>query len=184
MKERNSWHVLRIPDADISKPSDGGSLILKKYVFRFPIPLDEAKEHLRQIVSSEKDKRLQLHQKGNVSKLTLGPGRVIVNSFYPIFVGDWREKNGNAELSGYFRMNIFVILLLVSFFLVVLTDLFNTLQQPDVRPGYIIGWKDHLLQFDLMFLGIFIAMAVVGWLAGRSSRQRIIGIIQQSTEEN
>jgi len=48
------------------------------------------------------------------------------------------------------------------------------------RPGYVQGWRDDRLRFDLQFLGFAFLLPVVGWTFGIPSKRAILKAIEES----
>jgi hypothetical protein len=71
-----------------------------------------------------------------------------------------------------------VIIFLCAFFGVAVFQTLQTLAQPEVRPGYIAGWRDRQLEFDVEFLLAAFAVPLVGWFGGLPNRNAIIRAIQ------
>ena len=106
----------------------------------------------------------------------------ITNSWNPIFVGKIQSHNGAAVLNGYFRFSIFVIIFITLFLGYSAFNVIHTYLQPDSIPGFVEGWKQDRMKFDLSFFGFAILINVGGWLFGIPNRNKIIEAISESAQ--
>lgn len=126
---------------------------------------------------------------GNIAS-EVSPGRVLIerklgfflrNSWNPIFQGRFVIESGRSYLVGHFRVHWLVAIFTVLFLAYPLYDIFTLLPQPDVRPGYVAGWKDAQITWDLQFFGFAVLIVIAGWLFGLPNAKRIRDAINEST---
>jgi hypothetical protein len=102
------------------------------------------------------------------------------NSFNPIFVGHFSQRDNETTLAGIFRMHWYTVGFLVVFFGMIGYNIVDTMLQPENRPGYVEGWKEAELKWNIEFLFMALLVPIAGWLFGLPSRNAILRAIQKS----
>lgn len=157
--------------------------MLKRYRFVFATTADKALAKLDAAVSAAQGFELAVDAGGQV-KIFRNQGFVLLNGFFPVFVGRFSAGNALAELRGGFRFHLLAIALFAGFVGASLLSLINLLTASEVPAGVAEDWKTQRIRFELQFIAFAALAALFAWLAGKPIRERISSIIVSATTEN
>jgi hypothetical protein len=158
-------------------------IVLKGYRFAFSTTADKALARLDALVGAAEGFELTVEPGGRV-KIFRNQGFVLLNGFFPVFVGRFGTGNAHTELRGGFRFHLLAIALLAGFVGASVLSLISVLTAPEVAPGLPEDWKMQRIHFELQFVAFALLAALFAWLAGKPIRERITSIIVSAASEN
>jgi hypothetical protein len=147
------------------------------YRFEYPSGVSDAEKRLVDALQKHGLQHSVQHSRIKVEK-TLG--RLFRNSWNPIFVGRLENYGAHTHLRGYFRTHWFTLIFSILFLSMLLYQLLVAFQQPEVRPGYVPGWRTQEIEFTLTFIGAFFGITFIGWLFGLPNARRILAALRDS----
>ncbi|UCH48426.1 MAG: hypothetical protein JSU95_00990 [Betaproteobacteria bacterium] len=157
--------------------------MLKRYRFAFSTTADKALAKLDAAVSAAQGFELAIDAGGRV-KIFRNQGFVLLNGFFPVFVGRFSSDNASTELRGGFRFHLLAVGLFAGFVGASIVSLVNVLTASEGAAGMPEDWKMQRIRFELQFIAFAVLAAVFAWLAGKPMRERITTIIVSATAEN
>ena len=157
--------------------------MLKSYRFVFSTTADKALARLDAAVSSVQGFELAVDAGGRV-KIYRDQGFVLLNGFFPVFVGRFSSGDAATELRGGFRFHLLAVGLFAGFVGASIVSLVNVLTASEVAAGMPEDWKMQRVRFELQFIAFAVLAALFAWLAGKPMRDRITTIIDSATAEN
>ena len=135
------------------------------------------KSEWRGLKHSISDDHVKIERKfGIARKFVVG-----YTSWSPIFVGRFVSDETQRYLKGHFRVNWYTLLFSTFFLGMLVYMLAAAIQQPEVRVGYIVGWRTNEIEFFMSFIAIFLGITFAGWLMGLPCERRILAAIREST---
>lgn len=150
----------------------------------YRIPFDDypsaATEKLRRMLSESRWERLIATFSGLDVKIQHKLPLMFQNSWNPIFCGKFVSRSNGSELVGHFRIHWLVFVFMLIFLATCIFQIYDTWSQPDQQTGYVEGWKEYRLRFELQFLGLFFLMNCIGWLVGIPYQRKILAAIRES----
>lgn len=154
---------------------------IRKYKFNYDVAPRQAAERLAQTVDDSGGivGRISTEQVKLRRRLPFW----FRNSFDPIFVGSISSTDQGAVLNGRFRAHWFACIFTVVFIGLSAKNAFDTWSAPAQRSGYIEGWREDHLRFDLQFLGVAFLVPVAGWAFGIPSKRAILKVIEESSNK-
>ncbi|MBI3528802.1 MAG: hypothetical protein HY067_12640 [Betaproteobacteria bacterium] len=147
--------------------------------YRFDYPPEIVNPQQRLVEAFQKHE-LKHSVNGARIKVEKKLGLFFRNSWNPIFVGRFAHDGARSYLSGYFRVHWYTLMFSVLFLGMLLYQLLAAFQQPEVRPGYVPGWKVKEIEFMLTFIAAFFGITFIGWLFGLPNARRILAAIRES----
>jgi len=102
------------------------------------------------------------------------------NSWNPIFEGKFAFDGQRPCLVGHFRVHWLVLMLTLAALAYPLFEVVTLLYEPNVKPGYVAGWKEAQIIWNLEFFGFGLLTVCVGWLFGLPNAKRIVDAINES----
>ena len=108
-------------------------------------------------------------------------GAFLHNSWNPVFQGKFVFGAGRPYLVGYFRVHWLVLIFTVLFLAYPLFEVLALLPEPDVKPGYVAGWKEAEITGNLQFFGLSLLVVICGWIFGLPNAKRIVEAINGAT---
>lgn len=157
--------------------------MLKRYRFVFSTTADKALARLDAAVSSVQGFGLAVDAGGRV-KIFRNQGFVLLNGFFPVFVGRFSSGPELTELRGGFRFHLLAVGLFAGFVGVSIVSLVNVLTASEVAAGMPEDWKMQRVRFELQFIAFAVLAVVFAWLAGKPMRERITEMIVSATTDN
>lgn len=157
--------------------------MLKRYRFSFSTTADKALARLDTAVSAAQGFELAVDAGGRV-KIFRDQGFVLLNGFFPVFVGRFDSNNTLTELRGGFRFHLLAIALFAGFVGASLANLFNLLTESEIAANLSENWRMQRIRFELQFIAFSALAALFAWLAGKPIRDRITAIIVAAAAEN
>lgn len=154
--------------------------MFKRYSFKFSASPDKALAKLDRAVAANSGFSMKVDANDTV-KLFRDQGMVLLNGFFPVFVGRFNGAEGGSELRGGFRFHLIAIAIVAVFVTTSVASLANLAVSPDVATGLPEDWKWRQMRFELQFIGFTVLAAVFAWLAGKPMRERIVQIIESAT---
>ena len=157
--------------------------MLKRYRFAFSTTADKALARLNAAVSSVQGFGLAVDAGGRV-KISRNQGFVLLNGFFPVFVGRFTSGDALTELRGGFRFHLLAVGLFAGFVGASIVSLVNVLTASEVVAGMPEDWRMQRVRFELQFIAFAVLAAVFAWLAGKPMRERITEMIVSATTDN
>ena len=157
--------------------------MLKRYRFAFSTTVDKALARLDAAVSSTQGFELAVDAGGRL-KIFRNQGFVLLNGFFPVFVGRFSSSDAFTELRGGFRFHLLAVGLLAGFVGASIMSLINVLTASEIAAGMPEDWKMQRVRFELQFIAFAVLAAVFAWLAGKPMRERITEMIVSATTDN
>jgi hypothetical protein len=157
--------------------------VLKGYRFAFSTTADKALARLDAAVSSVQGFELAVDASGRV-KIFRNQGFVLLNGFFPVFVGRFSSGDALSELRGKFRFHLLAIGLFAGFVGASIVSLVNVLTASEVAATMPDNWKMQRVRFELQFIAFATLAALFAWLAGKPMRERITAIIVSAATDN
>jgi hypothetical protein len=158
----------------------GRLLGLKQHRFQYTSTADVAASKLATVLQKPEWTSIVAQVTPANVKLYKRLSALFYNSFNPIFVGRFESSPGGAILVGRFRPSWFVVGFLVVFFGLIGYNVVDAYLQPDVRPGYVAGWRQRELEWQFEFLAFASLVPIVGWLFGIPNKNAIVRAIKES----
>lgn len=157
--------------------------MLKRYCFTFSTTADKALARLDAAVSAAQGFNLAVDAGGRV-KIFRDQGFVLLNGFFPVFVGRFDSGNTLTELRGGFRFHLLAIALFAGFVGASMVSLFNLLTESEIAANLPEDWRMQRIRFELQFIAFAALAALFAWLAGKPIRDRITAMIVSAAAEN
>lgn len=156
--------------------------MLKRYRFAFKTTADKALAKLDATVSSVQGFELAIDAGGRV-KIFRNQGFVLLNGFFPVFVGRFSSDGAVTELRGGFRFHLLAVALFAGFVGASILSLVNVLTSSDVAANLPEDWRMQRVRFELQFIAFAALAALFAWLAGKPIRERITAMIVSAAAE-
>ncbi len=157
--------------------------MFKRYCFTFATTVDRALARLDATVGASPGFELAVDASGRV-KIFRNQGLMLLNGFFPVFVGRFHAADSHTELRGGFRFHLLAIGLFAAFVAASLASLISLLTSGDVPNGMPEDWKSQRVRFELQFIAFAALAALFAWLAGKPMRERITSIIDTARSDN
>jgi len=157
--------------------------MFKRYCFTFTTTIDKALARLDVAVGAATGFELAVDASGRV-KIFRKQGFMLLNGFFPVFVGRFHATNVHSELRGGFRFHLVAIALFAAFVAASIFSLYGVLTAPDTVSGMAEDLKFQRIRFELQFIGFATLAALFAWLAGKPIRERITSIIDNARVDN
>lgn len=154
---------------------------IRKYEFSYEVAPEQAAERLMRYVNTTNtiDGKVSTNRVRLRRRLSFW----VHNAFDPIFVGSFSSAERGAILKGRFRAHWFTCIFMLVFIGMSAKRAFETWSAPAERPGYVQGWREDRLRFDLQFLGFACLFPVVGWGFGIPNQKAILKAIEASSNQ-
>lgn len=124
---------------------------IRKYEFSYEVASEQAAQRLLRAVAASNtiDGKVSTDRVRLRRRLSFWTH----NSFEPIFVGSFSNTDRGAILEGRFRAHWFTCFFMFACIGLSAKSAFETWSAPAERPGYVQGWREDRLRFDLQLLG-------------------------------
>ncbi len=157
--------------------------MLKRYRFTFSTTADKALARLDAAVRAVQGFELAVDASGRV-KIFRKQGFVLLNGFFPVFVGRFSSANTLTELRGGFRFHLLAVGLFAAFVGASIVSLVNVLTASEIPADLPEGWRMQRVRFELQFIAFAVLAVLFAWLAGKPIRERITSMIVSAATEN
>lgn len=156
--------------------------MLQRYEFRYPLGQDDAKSRLESAIVA-KNAEITADFSDHGVKV-YRDGGFLYNSYNPIFVGKFQQREAATVLTGHFRFHAFILVFVAVLIGTSLYNLVDVLRMPEHVPGQVAGWRSERLVFELQFLAFAVLIPIVGWLVGLRTRNLLLSVIKKSASEH
>jgi len=151
------------------------------YRFEYPRSVTNPAARLREVLTEPKWAEMKHDIQLEKVKLEQRLPFWFQNSWNPIFDGKFVMTGKNPYLVGHFRIHWLVLVITIAILVFPLFEVVTLLQEPEIKPGLVAGWRTAEITSNLEFFGFGVLIVFIGWLFGLRNANRIVTAIREST---